>query len=124
MFGIGMPEMLLILAIALIVIGPKKLPDLAKYLGRAIGEFKKAASDFKESIDVESNISEVKHQFDDINDNIRGATDVKSVLSSITDENQTQAADDNDRTGPADSPAADDADSETLKSDKGLTHGE
>ena len=41
MFGIGMPEMILILAVALIVIGPKKLPDLAKSLGRALGEFKK-----------------------------------------------------------------------------------
>jgi sec-independent protein translocase protein TatB len=44
MFGIGMPEMFLILAIALIVIGPKKLPDLAKSLGRAFGEFKKATA--------------------------------------------------------------------------------
>ena len=47
MFGIGMPEMLLILAIALIVIGPKKLPDLAKSLGRAFAEFKRATSCFK-----------------------------------------------------------------------------
>ena len=45
MFGIGMPEMILILAIALIVIGPKKLPDLAKSLGRAMREFKKATND-------------------------------------------------------------------------------
>jgi TatA/E family protein of Tat protein translocase len=49
MFGIGMPEMFLILAIALIVIGPKKLPDLAKSLGRAFAEFKRATSELKDS---------------------------------------------------------------------------
>ncbi|MGM0642639.1 MAG: twin-arginine translocase TatA/TatE family subunit, partial [Thermodesulfobacteriota bacterium] len=42
MFGLGMPEILLILALALIVIGPKRLPDLAKTLGKAMGEFKRA----------------------------------------------------------------------------------
>ena len=77
MFGIGMPEMILILAIALIVIGPKKLPDLAKYLGRAIGEFKNAASDFKESIDIHSEINDVKNQFDDLNDSIKHVADIK-----------------------------------------------
>jgi TatA/E family protein of Tat protein translocase len=66
MFGIGMPEMLLILAIALIVIGPKKLPDLAKSLGRAIGEFRKAASDLKDTISVESDMSNVKASFENL----------------------------------------------------------
>jgi sec-independent protein translocase protein TatB len=66
MFGIGMPEMLLILAVALIVIGPKKLPELAKSLGRAIGEFRKAASDLKESISVESDVSDVKASFENL----------------------------------------------------------
>jgi len=59
MFGLGMPEILMILAIALIVIGPKKLPDLAKTLGRAMGEFKRSAQDFKDSIDVESTVREI-----------------------------------------------------------------
>lgn len=59
MFGLGMPEILLILAIALIVIGPKKLPDLAKTLGRAMGEFKRSAQDLKDSIDVESTVREI-----------------------------------------------------------------
>jgi len=76
MFGIGMPEMLLILAIALIVIGPKKLPDLAKSLGRAMGEFKKATSEFKETIQLESELSDVKETFNDISDEVKDAVDL------------------------------------------------
>ncbi len=53
MFGLGMPEILLILAIALIVIGPKKLPELARTIGRALGEFKRAAQELKASVDLE-----------------------------------------------------------------------
>ena len=49
MFGIGLPELILIMAVALIVVGPEKLPDLAKSLGRGIAELKKAASSLKES---------------------------------------------------------------------------
>ncbi len=64
MFGIGMPEMLLILALALIIIGPKKLPDLAKSLGRAIGEFKKATSELKESMEIDTELKDVKKAFD------------------------------------------------------------
>ncbi len=73
MFGIGMPEMILILAIALIVIGPKKLPDLAKSLGRAMREFKRATSEFKESIEIDDEVKElkdVKKSFDDLSDEI------------------------------------------------------
>ena len=66
MFGMGMPEILLILAIALIVIGPKKLPDLAKSMGKAFGEFKRATQDFKQALDVESDLRDVKRTFDDI----------------------------------------------------------
>ena len=73
MFGIGMPEMILIMAIALIVIGPKKLPDLAKSLGRAFGEFRKATSELKDSFDVDNNIQKVKESFDDMNDNVQNA---------------------------------------------------
>jgi len=76
MFGIGMPEMILILAIALIVIGPKKLPDLAKSLGRAMREFKKATSEFKESIQLEGELSEVKETFKDISDEVKDAVDL------------------------------------------------
>jgi len=76
MFGIGMPEMLVILALALIIIGPKKLPDLAKSLGRAMREFKRATNEFKETIQLDSEISEVKETFNDINDGVKDAVDL------------------------------------------------
>jgi Tat protein translocase TatB subunit len=68
MFGLGMPEILLILAIALIVIGPKKLPELAKTLGRAMGEFKRSAQDFKRSIDMETTLHDIKSSATDMTD--------------------------------------------------------
>lgn len=51
MFGIGLPELILIMAIALIVVGPEKLPELAKALGKGIVELKKAASSLKDSFE-------------------------------------------------------------------------
>ncbi len=60
MFGIGMPELLLILAVALIVIGPKKLPDLAKALGRGLSEFKRATDDLKNTLNEETRTNETR----------------------------------------------------------------
>jgi len=53
MFGIGISELILILIVALIVIGPQKLPDLARSLARGLAEFKRASSEFKESFNAD-----------------------------------------------------------------------
>ena len=50
MFGIGVPELLVIMVIALIVLGPKRLPEVAKSLGKAFAEFRRATSDLSEEL--------------------------------------------------------------------------
>jgi sec-independent protein translocase protein TatB len=49
-FGIGIPELIVILIIALVVVGPKKMPDLAKTIGKGITELKRATDEVRESL--------------------------------------------------------------------------
>jgi sec-independent protein translocase protein TatB len=96
MFGIGMPELILILVIALIVIGPKKLPDLAKSMGRAMREFKKATNEFKDSLQIDEDLTDVKKAFDglgkDIKDSVSSAETaaLKRPEASQTPEDKTE----------------------------------
>jgi sec-independent protein translocase protein TatB len=57
MFGIGLPELILIMAVALIVVGPEKLPDLARGLAKQFFELKKAANVLKDSLQEEELLS-------------------------------------------------------------------
>ncbi len=117
MFGIGMPEMLLICAIALIVIGPKKLPDLAKSLGRAFGEFKRATSDLKESLEVDTDLSDVSKPFDEITDDIKHSldspADPMANESSESDPPEDEDNDDKQGAGSAESDPTDSVDVDT-----------
>ena len=56
MFGIGLPEMIVILAVALIVVGPDKLPELARSLAKGVNELKKTMNQVKESLTEETKV--------------------------------------------------------------------
>lgn len=63
MFGpIGMPELIIIFVIALIVFGPRKLPELGKSLGRSLAEFKRASNDLKNTLEEEIRVEESRQQ--------------------------------------------------------------
>jgi len=102
MFGMGMPEVIVILAIALIVLGPKKLPEIAKSLGRGIAEFKKATQDFKQSIDADKDLKEAKQTLQDIKGNIQEsvrqtmAPDAKTAAMSAEEDDEDDSSDDED----------------------------
>ncbi len=69
MFGIGLPEMIIIMVIALIVIGPSKLPELARALGKGMAEFRKATQEIKDSLDIDGDIQDIKN---DLVDSVSG----------------------------------------------------
>ena len=63
MFGpIGMPELVVILVIALIIFGPRKLPELGRSLGKSLGEFKRASNELRNTLEEEIRVEERKER--------------------------------------------------------------
>jgi TatA/E family protein of Tat protein translocase len=61
MFGpLGLPELLLIFVVALILFGPRRLPEIGRTIGKAMGEFKKATDEFKNTIEREVRVEELR----------------------------------------------------------------
>lgn len=58
MFGLGVPELIFILILALLIFGPKRLPEIGRTLGRGMSEFRKASNDLKRTINVELALDE------------------------------------------------------------------
>jgi len=83
MFGsIGPTELILIFVVALLVFGPKKLPEIGKSIGKALREFKKASEEIKGRIEEEIQASELKDLHKELKD---GVNDLKSGIKGIAD---------------------------------------
>lgn len=98
MFGsIGPAELVLIFVIALLVFGPKKLPEIGRSVGKALREFKKTSEEIKGRIEEEIEASEIK----DIRKDIRAGVDgIKSEVKSFTDDITKDTEKDENGEGP------------------------
>jgi TatA/E family protein of Tat protein translocase len=108
MFNIGLPELLIIVAIALIVFGPNKLPELAKAFGKAMREFKKATEEVKESFEAETKDLE----------ELKSSLTQENLLADLAEEITTSTEPAAETPAPGEGPVPSEATTEALADSK------
>jgi len=98
MFGtLGMPELILIFVVALLLFGPRKMPDIGRSIGRALGEFRRASSEFRRTIEDEVAAEDLK----EVQKDLRGIKDVvKKPLESLENSLTADKSDEEEIDGP------------------------
>ena len=80
MFGtLGMPELILIFVVALLLFGPRKMPQIGRSIGRAMGEFRRASNEFKRTIEDEVAADEIR----DVEKDLEGLREVGNELRDL-----------------------------------------
>ena len=80
MFGtLGMPELILIFVVALLLFGPRKMPQIGRSIGRAMGEFRRASNEFKRTIEDEVAADDIR----DIEKDLKGIRDIGKDLKDL-----------------------------------------
>jgi len=82
MFGIGLPELVVILVVALIVLGPQRLPEVARMLGRAYGQLRRASEEFQNTI--RQDLAALERQ-EDVNRNKAIAQEIRERCADVED---------------------------------------
>lgn len=90
MFGsLGVPEMVMIFVVALILFGPRQMPQIGKSIGKALGEFRRASNEFKRTIEDEvagADLMEMKKELEEVRDVGREITSIKDEIVKPTED--------------------------------------
>jgi Tat protein translocase TatB subunit len=92
MFGIGMPELILIGVVALLVVGPKKLPDLAKTLGKGLNEFRKTATDVTDGLKDTIKADDIKKDVESMKNSLLYGGDKEEESSPVESASPSESA--------------------------------
>ena len=95
MLNIGPPELLLIIVIALVVVGPQRLPDLGRTIGRVLREFRKVQDEVRDMVDtgLDEDLKQTANELKQTASDLRKATDVRSAFRNTPHQARARAAD-------------------------------